>query len=656
MMKLLSARIQNYKCVDDSDVFTVDQMTCLVGKNESGKTALLQALYKLNPVLEVDANFDELEYPRSRDDDGPSDTNVVTTRWELGELDRDALRELFGEAADSIAQVGVTKGYDNKREWEIEIDSAKIAAWYIASADLYEEEREAINNSATPADLLAALSSFEEPGPNIQKLQERINQNIPAGDVLGTAVAVLEKRLPRFVYFSEYYMLPGRVSINEITAKTQGQGKLTLPDRVFMALLELANVGIADIKDATTLESLIAKLERVSNRITRQIFEYWSQNRHLKVLVRCDRARSGDPAPFNDGYVVQTRIENLRHGSTVNFDERSRGFVWFFSFLIWFSQVRKTYGNNLIILLDEPGLNLHARAQADLLRYMREKLCPLSQVVYSTHSPFMVDPDDLLCVRTVEDVTVGDVIVGTKVGDKSLSADADTLFPLQAALGYDITQTLFVGKHTLLVEGPSDLLYLKWMSRELQLENRMGLDPRWMISPCGGIAKVSSFLALFGSHLHVAVLADFHDSEKRKVRDIRESKLLRAGHVLTAEVYADQAEADLEDLFGRDTYVALVNQCYGLKGKDGLPAKPRSNVQARVVKEVEDHFCLLPPEIPGFDHFAPAAYAVENAHSLRTSLPRYEIALERFERLFVDINALLAAEPMPVAGTLAGVR
>src|SRR5207249_3158808 len=121
-----------------------------------------------------------------------------------------------------------------------------------------------------------------------------------------------------------------------------------------------------------------------------------------------------------------------------------------------------------------------------------EKLVPHSQVIYTTHSPFMVDPDNLLAVRTVEDVTENSQVVGTKVGDDVLSTDADTVFPLQAALGYDITQTLFVGKHPLLVEGPSDLLYLKWFSRQLKIRNRTPLDPRWTISPCGGIDKMGS--------------------------------------------------------------------------------------------------------------------------------------------------------------------
>ena len=57
-------RVENYKCIEDSKEFSIDQVTCLVGKNEAGKTALLEALYKLNPVEADRADFDENEFPR----------------------------------------------------------------------------------------------------------------------------------------------------------------------------------------------------------------------------------------------------------------------------------------------------------------------------------------------------------------------------------------------------------------------------------------------------------------------------------------------------------------------------------------------------------------------------------------------------------------
>lgn len=98
----------------------------------------------------------------------------------------------------------------------------------------------------------------------------------------------------------------------------------------------------------------------------------------------------------------------MHHEVTVDFDDRSAGFVWFFSFLVFFSQVKKIHGDNVVLLLDEPGLSLHAKAQAHLLRYIDEKVKPHHQVIDSTHPPFMIPSDNLLAARTVEDAVIAD--------------------------------------------------------------------------------------------------------------------------------------------------------------------------------------------------------------------------------------------------------
>jgi hypothetical protein len=254
----------------------------------------------------------------------------------------------------------------------------------------------------------------------------------------------------------------------------------------------------------------------------------------------------------------------------------------------------------------------------------------------------MIDPERILSVRTVEDVVEGDRVLGTKVGDQALSTDADTVFPLQAALGYDITQTLFVGKHNLAVEGPGDFLYLSWFSEELRSRQRTALDRRWRIAPAGGIDKIASFVALFGGNkLHVAVLSDYHSGDKKKVNDLRTSKLLKDGHLFTADGYAGQPEADIEDIIGRANYVELVKRTYSLDAATEVPITKPADAPILVLKEVEAHFAVLPPGTPEFDHYRPAEYLTVRGASLKSGLPDLDGALDRFEALFRDLNALL---------------
>ncbi len=110
----------------------------------------------------------------------------------------------------------------------------------------------------------------------------------------------------------------------------------------------------------------------------------------------------------------------------VNLDERSRGFQWFFSFYITFFADTKGAGD-AILLLDEPGLHLHARSQTDLLAHFEQDFG--NQIIYTTHSPFMVPTHRLDAVRTASMSEA----TGTTVSNKA-EGDARTLYPLQAAL------------------------------------------------------------------------------------------------------------------------------------------------------------------------------------------------------------------------------
>ncbi len=602
-MKLTDVRVQNYKSIEDSETFSIGDLTCLAGKNESGKTAVLQALRRLNPVEESEAKFNHtMEFPRSRINEAGAEgesAEVLTTTWELSPDDVAAVEAQIGTGGLTSRQITISKGYRSGRQtWTIPIDEPRIIKRLADSVDdLTEVARTRVAKQTSVTGLHASTSALGDKATVGEKKLVELFGAFRDGRPALTAMDVLADRVPKFLYFDTYGAMPGRIGVEALIASLGADEDLEEGERIFLALLELAGTSMEEVRDAQLSEALIAKLEGVSNRITKAIFKYWSQNRHLKVRFDYREALPEDPEA---GHVFLTRVENQRHGVTVGFDERSAGFVWFFSFLVWFSQMESEFGDKLVILLDEPGLSLHGKAQGDLLRYIKEQLLPKYQVVYSTHSPFMIDAADLFTVRTVEDkVSPDDDILGTKVGDEILSTDADTIFPLRAVLGYDITQTLFVGEHTLLVEGPSDLLYLTWASHELLSRGRTRLDPRWVITPTGGIDKIASFIALFGGNkLHVAVLTDFHSGDKKKVNSLRDLTILRAGHVFSADQYAGAAEADIEDILGRDFYAGLVNAAYGLTGTSTLPATKPKAAPDLVLAEVQAKLDVAPAAGP----------------------------------------------------------
>ncbi|WP_170932741.1 AAA family ATPase [Desulfosporosinus sp. FKB] len=641
-MILKTLRIENYKCIEDSGEFTIEPVTCLVGKNESGKSSLLEALYKLNPVDLSQDKFDIEEYPRrflSEFEEGllVDRSNVLNTQWELTDKEVEQIEQVLGRGSLLSPTIVILKGYDNEYILKIEINQQSVINYYLEQCGI--EEMPVDGNFEDVKALINHLEQIQGRNDEQDKLFQMLIKIFPDRSVSEVANKLLIEYIPKILYFSQYQTLPGQVQYEQFIQK-RSQNQLNTQEKTFVALLYLAGVTPETFSSATKAERLIAKLESTSNRISKQIFEYWSQNKDLSVQIRFDVGRPNDPPPFNTGNILRTRIYNKRHEVSVNFDERSSGFIWFFSFLAWFSHIQNVYGDNLLLLLDEPGLNLHAKAQSDLLRFIKEKLLPKYQVIYTTHSPFMIDAENILSVRTVEDLSsIEGEVLGTKVGDHVLATDSDTIFPLQAALGYDITQTLFVGKNTLLVEGPSDLLYIRWFTTQLKKRNREGLDPRWTVAPAGGVDKISSFVALFGGNkLHVAVLTDYAEGDKKKIRSLRESELLRQGHVFSAEMYAGQSEADVEDLIGINFYSSLINHCYKLEGGCEFNAAKSECKSMRIVKKVEEYFGTLPPEVPEFDHFQPSVYLVEHPE---IEWPDLEITLERFEKFFKDVNKLL---------------
>ena len=589
-MKLKSVQVKNFKCVEDSTEFEICPVTCLVGKNEAGKTSLLEALYKLNPDVEELGEFDVLlEYPRRRRREyeqsqrtreaEPDD--ALITKWELEDEDIELLGTLLGPDAVKSRSVVIRKGYYKGSKCKMDVEAL----------------------------------------------------------------------LPTFVYFSKFLVMNGRVSIDDIIEKKQ-EGRLSGSERIFLALLNLVGTTPEKVRDVSSSEELIADLEAASAPITEKICYYWSQNRNLRVNFLVHPGKAQDPPPFDKGLVFETRILNTRHNVTLNVNERSTGFGWFFSFLVWFSQVRKIYGDNLVILLDDPGFGLHAKAQEDLLTYISEELEPYYQVIYTTHSPFMLDARKLRRARTVEDIVETshdgkERYLGTKVGDRILSSDADTLVPLKAALGFEITQTLFSGKKVLLVQRPSDMLYLKWFSERLAQKGRVGLDSDWTIAPCGEIQKMCALLSLLGEgRSNVAMLLDGAVGRKENSLSPDDSELLRDCQVFTADMYVDVNGGNVEDLMGRRAYFSLVNSRFKLPRKYELREGGLITPTIPVVIEVEDYFRSLPSGGIELNRYAPAEYLVENGKRLVKKLRDLDEGLDRFEKLFADLNGCLYDEPI----------
>lgn len=236
----------------------------------------------------------------------------------------------------------------------------------------------------------------------------------------------------------------------------------------------------------------------------------------------------------------------------------------------------------------------------------------------------MIDANRLDRVRTVEDRDD----TGTVVSDDVLGTSQDTVFPLQAALGYDLSQTLFVGPNVLLVEGPADFIYLTVMSDFLHSNGREALDDRWVVTPVGGLDKIPTFIALLKTQLNIAVVMDAAAGGNQKINSMIERKVIAAKNIISLATIRETPEADLEDLF-RDTFFLKLVRDSGAASvrKEDLPAGDR------IVRRIEDFLGGR------FNHYTPARHLLINQATL---LPQVDDDTSgRFEQLFRTVNPLL---------------
>ncbi len=433
----------------------------------------------------------------------------------------------------------------------------------------------------------------------------------------------IKPKMPKFWYFDDYYPLKGKINISELHNNPPTDER----DKTSKALFELARINPEEILNSTEqeYEKYIALLEASSNKITTEIFKYWTTNQNLDIEFRIQDVKNKQSQLEK---VLDIRVKRQRHKITLPLDRRSKGFNWFFSFIIWFSKIQADKKSDYVLLLDEPGLNLHASAQADLMKFF-EDLAKKYQIIFTTHSPFMVDTEHLNRVRTCFETNNGTII-----SDTIQEKDPNTLFPLQAALGYDIAQNLFISKNNLLVEGPADLIYLTLLSSILETNKRTGLKQDFTIVPVGGLDKVSTFISLLrGSKLNVVCLLDtFTDQKgKQKVDDLVRYKIIKEKNLHFFDEFANNGNstADIEDLLTKKDYLKIFNAAFkddhnkvNLKDLD----KDLNTVIMQINKVIG---------VKRFNHYRPAS----KLNQMGVDISFFEEAtLTNFENLFKEIN------------------
>ena len=660
-IKLNEFRIQNFRCIDDTNWINLEDITALVGVNESGKTALLHALCTLNPGSgELDIDYIR-DFPRKRlTSQYNEDCLIAEGRFLIPNeyLKKKGIIQKFKTPPDDDIFLVLSRRYDKKLyyEFSIQIDKKfipdlksklqevrmhlsrkKVEEKKQLSTEIESENEEIIRNAKETKEekeiftekiknLLIALinqyikeinSKYDDNNlfqtdidrKECSEFISKINQSIskyyglaevelkPILDYLeGILIELQDKSLshklfeeikediPVFIYFEDYNILEGSINILDLVKAIEGDLKFkefriqeTLFKHVSLDPNEIYELGSTKLtqEQENQLNQRIQQRNINVKQITEEFYEKISKEKQQELKKRkilLDSASQLMTETLNkyfqerkyrveydtDGQFLQILIWDDVKTSKINLEERSKGFRWYFSFFLVFLVESEGMHRNAILLLDEPGIHLHLQAQFNLINFF-QKLKETNQIIYTTHSPFLIDENHLEQVRSVFEDEKGI----THVTDNNLIPDKKSVFPLQAALSYRTSQVIYQGLKQLLVEGDSDYNYIKAINYILEKTNKSTLDKDIVIIPCKSASKIDMYARLFIDLENIPVVLLDYDDEGKKVFEVLTNTLFaqsKKNVLMINDFIKCNHDLEIEDLIGKDLLVEVINK------------------------------------------------------------------------------------------------
>lgn len=637
-MKLIKYQVTNFRSVDQSDWIDAGDVTALIGVNESGKTNLLLPLWKLNPArdgeLQPTSDYPKRIFGEIRAN--PGRYCFITADFDTEGL-RPRLTAATGVSDEQLGVVRVSRYYDGEYQIEFPDYAAKTT---IPAADvkltfqrllseldgaealkqeeslktaLLEEVRlmaESVIQDWVAKDVESSSQALrkhlpEQPAktstlvPRLSQILEVMDdwlrqlQVLAPNEVDGVQQLVLNE-LPKFVYYSNYGNLDSEIYLPHVVqnlARTDLGAKEAAKARTLRVLFsfvrlqakEILELG-KDFKDpsrqptAAEIEQIAEKkrersilLQSASTALTQKFKEWWKQGGYRFRFEA-------------DGDHFRIWVSDDQRPEEVELENRSTGLQWFLSFYLVFLVESEGDHEDAVLLLDEPGLSLHPLAQRDLSKFF-DNLTRTNQIVYTTHSPFLVDADRLDRVRKVyvsEDGT-------TKSSPNLRQAGADpaqagAAYAVYSALNLNVAESLLLGCTPIVVEGASDQHYLTLIKALLISAGKISPRRELVFPPAGGTKtlRITASILTGRDEALPVVLLDGDVMGAKMATELRTSLYADAKEkVLSTDDYAGFSGSELEDLIPQDRFVEAVDRIfrnseqsfseYFLKGKPAIP-------------------------------------------------------------------------------------
>ena len=596
-MRLRKFRVRAYRCIHDSGEITVGDLAAFIGRNESGKTTILQALTLLNKNEIVS----ELDLCDEMNEELKSKINLAEGDFDLSQHERSIIKEKFPNLPE-IKKIKLFRtNQDQKVQYEFEdiefgeSDNGELNSWEEFSKQIigfldtipnhlrihvdttFFDQTIPKNQEAFDKGMAEFSNQFHviavqeskviEEWEKIYEKPENQFSNLLSGNSQRTALQnfIASELHPRFVYFSDYKKIYGNINLNEYLKEENQERTKSIEfieefdkAETVRNLFYLAELDLKELDEVKTSPSKCIKLlNAASNRLTAKLNPTWKGD-PIHVDLR-----------YNPGNIMSVVISDVHKDGTITntglLNRRAEGFKWTFSFIVNFAaETQRAELKEAILLLDEPARNLHPTQQmgiSDLLR----NLAGSNQVLYATHSPFMIF-----------DYTPGSLLVVELDKRKHLSrifydywnADDKTLTPILYGLSRGQVESIVdreIGTNSrpiIIVETMSDSMYLNAFDKFLQ-------DPNISMNPLNVIAaynknSVLPLAIFYRNHGYRTFVLLDNTEESKQISSQLTSNKFSSVQIIFFEREGKKLES-IEDYIVLEDYLHPVNQTYEIK-------------------------------------------------------------------------------------------
>lgn len=607
-MELKAFQVEKFRSIDQSEWINIDDVTALIGTNESGKTNLLSALWKLNPVSD-DGKINLLSdaprklYSQLRASD--KSTIFIRCKFELNENEVQHISKLRRTPSEGLKFTTVCRKYNGG--YTVDFPDEKLSNLsslifqnlitskieIIKNLQLLksenEEKREKFLNTFEIIDLefqspivdkarlekcISLLEDiFDEKALKTSELTKVYNDthefisshlsNVekPTSEELQKSRNYIIEQLPNFVYYSNYGNLDSEIYLPHVIEnleRTDLGAKESAKVKTLKVLFDYVKLEPKDILDLGRTESeadidlsadeieikAAEKKERsvllqsASTELTSKFRDWWKQGEYRFRFEA-------------DGNHFRIWVSDDKRPEDIELEGRSTGLQWFLSFYLTFLVESKDAHKNSVLLLDEPGLSLHPLAQKDLSLFFGN-LSKTNQILYTTHSPFLVDSNHLNQVKAVYIQDDGTTNISSNLrANEGNPSQTKSIYPVHAALGLSVSEMLFNNCTPVLVEGPSDQIYLSAIKTLLISFGELTPKKDIIFIPSGGTRGVKPIVSLLtGKNDELPIVLLDGDSQGSKMAEALRKDLYQEtpNSILIVSEIIGMDQAEIEDL------------------------------------------------------------------------------------------------------------